>query len=522
MISAVVYARYSSAGQNEMSIEGQIEECRKFADANDLVIIREYVDRAKSATTDKRPNFLRMVDDSRVGDFNIILVYQFDRFARDKNDSGYYKKILRDNGVRVVSAKEFIAADSSGVMTEGFLELYADYFSKQLSEKVTRGMYQRANQCKFNGGTMTFGYAVDSEGYYILDEHTAPIVKEMFERTAAGETAKSIGDDLNERGIKTVRGNLFTKNSLQNILRNEKYKGIYIFGDTRVPDGIPRIISDELFDDVQTVLGSKSHGHRPAKEDYILTGKLYCGLCREQMMGTSGTSRNGAIYRYYTCKNSGKTCRKKNVSKEFIEKQVIDICRKSLTNGLIEQVVKTVEAYNKKDQEGPEIIRLKDEIKSVEKKIDKLIEQIEDGLASSRVTSRLAQREEELSHLEKCLKKEMAKQRIIDPGMVRDFMRKLRKGTYDTLQYQKMLVHIFVDRIYLYDDHFSILLNNNNRQAATSEKEAKIIEQYFTGVCSKTEECSVPMQKRQIIFCLFCFLIKPLTRARTRKGRCSP
>ena len=141
MKNAVIYARYSSDKQNEMSIEGQIDECRRYAEENDMIVLQEYVDRAQSATSDKRPNFLRMIDDSGDESFEIILVYQFDRFARNKNDSGYYKKILSDNGVRVVSAKEHISSDSSGVITEGLLEVFADYFSKQMSEKIHRGMY---------------------------------------------------------------------------------------------------------------------------------------------------------------------------------------------------------------------------------------------------------------------------------------------------------------------------------------------------------------------------------------------
>ena len=492
MKNAVIYARYSSDKQNEMSIEGQIDECRRYAEENDMIVLQEYVDRAQSATSDKRPNFLRMIDDSGDESFEIILVYQFDRFARNKNDSGYYKKILSDNGVRVVSAKEHISSDSSGVITEGLLEVFADYFSKQMSEKIHRGMYQRADQCKYNGGTMTFGYGVDDEGYYIIDENTGPIVKEIFERIATGETAKSIGEDLNARGILTVRGNPFSKNSLQNILRNEKYKGIYIFGDTRIPDGMPRIVSDELFDDVQEILSHQSRGHRPAVEDYILTGKLYCGCCKQQMIGSSGTSGTGNTYRYYICKSPRNRCRKKNVPKDFIEDLVIDACRKCLTDEVLNEVIKTVTELNKRDRESPEIIRLKDEIESLENKIDKLINEIEEGLGSSRVAKRLSKREEELEYLQKCLKHEEAKQCTIEPAMVRDFMRKLRRGTYDTLEYQKMLVHIFVDKIFLYDDHFTLLLNNNKKRANTSKAEVETIEEYFAGVSSDTEECCVP------------------------------
>ena len=134
MKNAVIYARYSSDKQNEMSIEGQIEECKRYAAANNLLIVHEYIDRAQSAKTDRRPEFLHMIADSEFGNFEVILVYQLDRFARNKNDSGYYKKILADNGVRVVSAKENIATDSSGIITEGMLETISQWFSAQLSE----------------------------------------------------------------------------------------------------------------------------------------------------------------------------------------------------------------------------------------------------------------------------------------------------------------------------------------------------------------------------------------------------
>ena len=377
MKNAVIYARYSSDRQNEMSITGQIAECRKFAEENDLIILQEYIDRALTATSDKRPSFLRMIEDSKDRYFDTILVYQFDRFARNKNDSGYYKKILADNGVKVVSAKEHIAEDSSGVITEGLIEVFAEYFSRQLSEKVTRGMYLRADQCKYNGGTLTFGYAVDPDGYYKLDEIKAPIIKEMFERIAQGETAISICRDFNERGIRTTKGNEFTKNSLQNILRNEKYKGIYIFGHERIPDGIPRIIDDDLFDEVQERLGNKTISRRPAIEDYILTGKLYCGKCKELMIGTSGTSRSGRSYRYYICKNAPDKCDKKNVKKEFIEKKILKICRQSLSDDIINEVVQKTIEQNERDQESPEMIRLRNELKATQNKIEKLVTEIQ-------------------------------------------------------------------------------------------------------------------------------------------------
>ncbi len=509
MKNAVIYARYSSDRQNEMSITGQIAECRKFAEEHDLIILQEYIDRALTATSDKRPSFLRMIDDSNDGYFDTILVYQLDRFARNKNDSGYYKKILADNGVKVVSAKEHISEDSSGVITEGLIEVFAEYFSRQLSEKVTRGMYLRAEQCKYNGGTMTFGYAVDPEGYYILDEIKAPIVKEMFERIAQGETAISICRDLNERGIRSTKGNVFTKNSLQNILRNERYKGIYIFGHERIPDGIPRIIDDDLFDEVQEQLGKKVVSRRPAIEDYILTGKLFCGYCKEAIIGTSGTSQTGRSYRYYMCKNAPDKCNKKNVKKEYIEKTVLKICFQSLTDNIIDEVVQKTIEQNERNQESPELIRLRSELKNTQNKIEKLVTEIENGTSSSTIANRLAKREDELESIKKQLQKETLKQKHLDPADVRSFLRLLRRGRTDNITYQKMLIHIFVDRIYLYDDHLVIYLKGTDKRITISDHEAGIVEESLTDKGSENEECGPPTKEcsfNRILHSYFLFL----------------
>ena len=479
MKNAVIYARYSSDKQNEMSIEGQIEECQRYAASNDLLIVHEYIDRAQSAKTDRRPEFLRMIADSEFGNFEVILVYQLDRFARNKNDSGYYKKILADHGVRVVSAKENIATDSSGIITEGMLETISQGFSAQLSEKVTRGMLQRAAQCKYNGSTVPLGYAVDENDHFILDEQRAPIVLEIYERVASGETIKSIMDDLNERGIKTQLGNQFKRGSLSTVLSNEMYKGIYIYKNVRIPGGAPRIISDELFYEVQEIRQNRKHGHRPAIEDYLLSGKLFCGHCKDPMDGVSGTSATGKTYRYYKCLKAPRKCKKKNVRKDFIEPLILDVCRDLMSDEMIYNIVKAVEEQNLLDQESAAVIRLREEIKSLEKKIEVLLDQLEEGVNSARIANRLKKREDELEELNKQLQKEKAKQRKIDPDLARTFLVSIRSGSRDDLEYQKLLVNTLIDRIYLYDDHFSIFLNHSGRKGKVSNSEAADIERYF-------------------------------------------
>ena len=100
----VIYARYSSDNQREESIEGQIRECKAFAERNGIDIIGSYIDRAFSAKTDNRPDFQRMIKDSASKTFDVVLVWKLDRFARDRYDSMHYKRILKRNGAKVVSA----------------------------------------------------------------------------------------------------------------------------------------------------------------------------------------------------------------------------------------------------------------------------------------------------------------------------------------------------------------------------------------------------------------------------------
>ena len=125
----VIYARFSSHSQTEQSIEGQLRECYEYAKRQDLLVVAEYIDRALTGTTDKRPEFLRMIDDSKKKTFDYVLVYQLDRFARNRYDSANYKAKLKKNGVRVLSAKENITEDASGILIEGVLESMAEYYS---------------------------------------------------------------------------------------------------------------------------------------------------------------------------------------------------------------------------------------------------------------------------------------------------------------------------------------------------------------------------------------------------------
>ena len=138
-----------------------------------------------------------MIEDSKRKGFQYIIVYQLDRFARNRYDSATYKAKLKKNGVRVLSSKENITDDASGILIEGVLESMAEYYSAELSQKVKRGIAITASKCKFFGGGIPLGYKVDEKKDYVINEETAPIVRRMFEMLAGGYNYAQIARYMN-------------------------------------------------------------------------------------------------------------------------------------------------------------------------------------------------------------------------------------------------------------------------------------------------------------------------------------
>ena len=185
----VIYARFSSHNQTEQSIEGQLRECYAYAKRNDYLVLHEYIDRVMTGTNDKRPEFLKMIKDSQKKEFDYVLVYQLDRFARNRYDSATYKAKLKKNGVRVLFPKENISDDASGVLMESVLEGMAEYYSAELSQKVKRGIHESLLKGYYIGGYVLYGYDVVDKKY-VINPTEAQIVKKIFNDYANGKKQK--------------------------------------------------------------------------------------------------------------------------------------------------------------------------------------------------------------------------------------------------------------------------------------------------------------------------------------------
>lgn len=178
MIKAAAYARYSSDNQREESIEAQLRAIREYCQKNDIQLVKIYTDEARSATTDDRPGFLQMIQDSSMGLFSAVIVHKLDRFSRDRYDSAFYKRQLKKNGVRLISVLEPLDDSPESIILESVLEGMAEYYSANLARETLKGLKENAFECKHNGGLPPLGYDVDPiSKKYVINEHEAKAVK---------------------------------------------------------------------------------------------------------------------------------------------------------------------------------------------------------------------------------------------------------------------------------------------------------------------------------------------------------
>lgn len=488
-MNVVIYARFSSHNQHETSIEGQLKECYEYAKRNNYTVIETYIDRALSGTSDNRPEFLRMIDDSSKKLFKFVLVYQLDRFARNRYDSAIYKARLKKNGVRVLSAKENITDDASGILIEGVLESMAEYYSAELSQKIKRGMTLNAEKCLYTGGSVALGYKVNPDKTFSVDETAAFYVRKIYEMYANGKTVTEINEYLNAQQIKTIRGGSFNKNSLHQLLKNKRYIGYYTFNDMEIEGGMPRILSDELFYKVQSIMATNKKAPARSKtgDEYILTTKLFCGKCKEMMTGYGGTSRNGKMHRYYACNNAKKKlCDKKIVGKEYIENLVIAKCRELLSDENIEIIAKEVVKVSEHDREHSNARRLEKLLKDNEKAVDNLLRALETGAAAEQITARIQEKNAERVELEKQLAAENTMHVGITVPQVKFFLTQIRNGDADDIRYRKALVTALVNKIYLYDDKITMIFNAGNQPVEITDELLNDIEAAGGGVHSLT------------------------------------
>lgn len=503
---AVVYARYSSSGQREESIDGQLAAARKYAEAKGYTIIHEYIDRAKTGRNDNREDFQRMLLDTKTKTFSIIIVWKVDRFGRNREEVMFNKHHCKKNGVHVEYVAEHVPDGPEGVILESLLEGMAEYFSLQLSQNVKRGLRENAKQHKAVTGTPPLGYRLTPDKHYEIDPNTAPIVKVIFERYAAGESLFDLIRYLNTQGYKTVRGGKFQRSSLDKTLKNEMYIGVYTFKEEGDPDyirdedAVPAIVDKDTFEKVQDMLqrNKRTPSNNWSYADYILTGKLFCGECGEVMVGKAAHGKT-KVHNYYACQGHLKKhgCEKQAIRQDVIEPLIMDeVMRLLADDELLEFIAeRTWQFYLDDDIEKAERDALQSQLAENEKATKNLLRAVEDGLPYDTVRERIEQLNGEKTALEKALAEmDLAKGPKLTKDHILFFLEQLRDLNTSDVDCQKRLIQTFVNALYLYDDgtlkvayNFTNSEKWNNTHIVTREE----IEQAEKETCEHPENDSV-------------------------------
>ncbi len=481
-MEAVIYARYSCDNQREESIDGQLRECKAFAERKGLKIVGTYIDRAFSAKTDNRPEFQRMIKESNKRFFKTVIVWKLDRFSRSRYDSARYKAILRKNEVKVVSATEVISDGAEGILMEAILEGYAEYYSAELSEKVIRGMKENALKCKYNGGLVAIGYTVDKDNNYHLDPLVAPLIKEAFEMYSNGKMIKDILAYLNDNGVRNGSGNLINKSSIVTMLKNVKYKGQYKYRDVVIDNGVPRIVSDELFDKVQERLKKNKHSRSrfKAKVEYYLSTKLICGYCGELLVGESGKGRGGATYNYYKCSGvkHHNGCKKKSLRKAYIEDLIInEVVEKMFTEDMISAIADSV--MNLQKQENTVLPLLQRELEETKSKIDNLIRAMEMGMLTQSTKDRFDELELQRQQIETEIIKQEIQEDLITREQIIEWLKAMKKLDLSLGDSKRKLIDTFVNSILVYDDKLVVGFNYKERASTLA------LSNYYVSFCKE-------------------------------------
>ena len=481
MKTAVIYARYSSDSQTEQSIDGQLRVCTEYAKSHDMLILNTYIDRAMTGTNDNRPDFQRMIKDSGKKTFQYVLVYKFDRFSRNKYETAMHKKTLKDNGVKVISATEFVPDTPEGIIFESMLEGYAEYYSAELSQKIRRGNNESRRKGNLTGGKIPYGYKNVNKKAVVIPEE-AEIVRYIYEQYSIGVYVKDIIEVLNGKGL-LHKGKPFAKNTVYGILSNERYSGIYRHNGEVFDNIYPQIVPTEIYEKVRKKVECNRCGKRSDDIVYLLKDKIKCGYCGKSIIGDNGTAKNGERKYYYTCcgrKKKTTDCHKSAIRKDVLEKIVLECVIEQIqkANSLDFIVNGLMQEQERQSQSNTVLNLLLKEQRQTETAINNIMTAIENGGSTNTAMKRIRELESRQEELERQILIEKSKTDIqLTERQIREFY------SQALALEPKLLINYLVKQITLYNDRIVIQFNSPIKQSTDNDNRG-----FF--LCSKTIKLS--------------------------------
>ena len=468
------YCRFSSDHQKELSIEAQKRAILDYCGKHNYLLQEWYIDRAYSGQSVERPDFQRLLNDIKSGniDFEAVIVHKLDRFSRNVIDTLSCQQFLSDRNIELLSVEEDFGNDD---FMFGINALLNQRYVRNLSKEVMKGMKERAYKSMFNGGKPPLGYDIIN-GEYIINEAEAVIVREIFEMAAKGYGYNTIIKELNAKGYKTKRGNPFGKNSIYDLMRNERYKGTYIFNQTakrnskrkrnmhkykdegeviRIENAIPAIVSKDLWERANASRKLTAKTSTNAKYDYLLSGLIYCGECGAKFHGTHRKG-GGKPYNVYRCNKQSNQlkCGCREIKAEFVENFVIDSLAEHFFNSGIVEII--TEQVNKKISEmlnadNEQAVNAKNALSGLKTVRSNLVETLAETVYNKVITEKLEDVERQISGYQAIIEAEQSKRKEIRITMaeVENKIKELKSymKNPDNTDRTKLLLRSYIERI---------------------------------------------------------------------------
>ena len=477
---AAIYARFSSDNQTESSITAQVQICKSYCQRKKYSVVKIYTDEAKSGTTTaKRDSYKRMLSDAKADLYDVIIFHKIDRNARNEYDYYQFKNKIVSLGKGYEYAGQNVDNTPEGQLMENNLVGFAAYFSRNLSKEVKKGQMVKAERAMFLGGQPPLGYTIVNQ-QYVVDENEACAVKIIFNMYNDGYGYSSIIKVLNKQGYKTKRGNAFGKNSLHDILCNERYKGVYFFGRRpkvngkanshawkrtafRQENALPRIISEDVFELAQAKMAKRRHapGTFSAKNNYILTG-LVVDEYGNKMCGHTSSVRGKYRYSNYMVSSNRLKCNPLKISQKELEDEVLSIVVSKFTPEFVDNVLTRASEIlsQKSDDPEKELQILITKKQSAEKRLNHLYSFIENN-GDDFDFARLSQIKREIIELDTLIAKKSKKSPSIPLQELRKYWINLigslkNESSPETL---RVLLARLIRKVTVKKKEFSVTLN---------------------------------------------------------------
>ena len=458
-MKAAIYTRFSSDNQTELSTQAQVRACMEYAAANGFDIYKVYSDEAISGTeekTDQRIQYQAMLADARRKRFDVLLIHKYDRVARSLEEHVRLSKMMEREHIPVVAVAQNFGSSIEGEFAKQMMWVLSEYYSKNLSKEVRKGHKELALKGLHNGGPAPFGFRVVDKRL-VIEETEAFYVRKMFEAALNRRGFQPLMKEMREAGVRGRNGSEIKYTQIYEILRNEKYAGIYVYSvegcrhrksilttqnAIRIDGAIPAIVDKNTFYEVQKIMDMRKQNGRKQNE-YLCSGLVYC-KCGAKMHIHRAPNRKGDKYVYYACSAN---CGAPTVREEVLVKAVTDYLKELLSDAMQFKIAHFLRSYrnHRKDCRATYTAVVKKQIAAKQTEYDNLVK----NLSAATFAPEIIQ---DLNNRMKALKAEIETLETADPpeeystGTILEWLKAISAAP------DRRAVHLLVDRIEVSSD----------------------------------------------------------------------